>query len=72
MSGGLQYRFRQLLSGIEAGRHYNPAALIADFGWTVQEERQFRDGTVTALRLGRTALRQAYGRKVYRRHCKRH
>jgi ubiquinone/menaquinone biosynthesis C-methylase UbiE len=42
----LQYRFDRLFSGIEADRHYDPAHIIKDFGWDVQDERSFCQGTV--------------------------
>lgn len=42
----LQYRFDQLLSGIEADRHYDCAATIKECGWEVQEEQPSCGGTI--------------------------
>lgn len=44
----MQYRFDRLLSGIEAEQYYDPASLIAEFGWNSQEERSFCGGSVVA------------------------
>jgi ubiquinone/menaquinone biosynthesis C-methylase UbiE len=49
----LQYRFDRLLSGVETDRHYDPSAFIKEFGWTVQQERRFLNGTVVAQLLVR-------------------
>ena len=42
----LQYRFDRFLSGVEADRHYDSAPIIAEFGWEIQKEWSFCDGTV--------------------------
>lgn len=47
----LQYRFDGLLSGIEADRQYDPAPIIRQLGWAVQEERAFCSSTIFSQRL---------------------
>ena len=47
----LQYRFDRLLSGIEADRQYDPAPIITELGWKIQEERPFCSGTIFSQRL---------------------
>jgi ubiquinone/menaquinone biosynthesis C-methylase UbiE len=51
----LQYRFDRLLSGVETDRHYDPSALLEEFGWVVQGERRFLNGAVLAHLLVRAA-----------------
>lgn len=51
----MQYRFDGLLSGIEADRQYDPAPIIRELGWKIQEERPFCGGTIFSQRLTATA-----------------
>ena len=52
----LQYRFDRLFSGVEADRHYDPASVIGDAGWRVQEEEKHCRGGVSARLLVLTSI----------------
>lgn len=49
----MQYRFDRLVSGVEADRHYDPAPVIAQAGWSVAREEPFCGGNVVARMLVR-------------------
>ena len=51
----LQYRFDCLLSGVDTDRHYDPSALLKEFGWIVKKECHFLNGTVVAQLLVRAS-----------------
>ncbi|MBS0657230.1 MAG: class I SAM-dependent methyltransferase [Verrucomicrobia bacterium] len=44
----LQYRFDRAFCGVEADQHYDPSGLIAEAGWTLDEEEPFARGNVVS------------------------
>lgn len=47
----LQYRFDEIFSGVEADRQYDPLDHIIASGWSVEQERPFCGGRVSAQAL---------------------